>query len=271
MDFLRLTAIPAPEGGIISNSPCTGPWPDVFFELHNRSKKMTNKEIRIEVPGNILKRWQEIADILAEIIGVPAALIMRFTEPGIEVFVSSDSKDNPYKPGDRETLYGSGLYCEAVIKAQEKLLVPDALADPNWKNNPDVKLKMISYLGFPIFLPNKKPFGTLCILDNKPNEYSKTIERLMLKFCGLIESHLEIIYMNQILGDQNKRVTDYLMELQALRGLVPICAYCKSIRDKRDDWHPVEHYLPQHPEARFSHSICPKCMGKLCPGTNEGS
>ncbi len=114
-------------------------------------------------------------------------------------------------------------------------------------------------------MPDKKPFGTICVLDNKPNEYSETTEKFILKLRDLIESHLKIIYMNLILGDKNKCLTDYLMELQALRGLVPICSSCKSIRDKQDNWHPVEHYLMQNPEATFSHGICPKCMKKLYP------
>jgi len=235
------------------------------------SKKIINKEFEIEVPADVLENWQEIANILAQIIEIPAALIMRFIDPYIEVLVSSNSEENLYHPGDKETLFGSGLYCETVIKTRDKLLVPDALADANWKNNPDVKLNMISYLGFPILLPNKNPFGTLCVLDNKTNEYSKTTEKLMLKFRGLIESHLEIIYMNQILGDKNKRLTDYLMELQALRGLVPICANCKSIRDEHDNWHPIEHYLIRHPEAEFSHSICPKCKKEFYPEFTKGA
>jgi len=224
---------------------------------------MRNNKVEIKVPTDIMKNWQEISDILSKIIEVPVPLIMRFAEPVIEVFVSSNSEGNPYHPGDQEKLYGSGLYCETVIKTQDKLLVPDATADVNWKNNPDVKLNMISYLGFPILLPDGKPFGTLCVLDNKRNEYSENTEKLMLKFRSLIESHLAIIYMNQSLGDKNKRLTDYLMELQALRGMVPICSNCKSIRDTQGTWHPIEHYLIRHPEADFTHGICPKCREEL--------
>ena len=230
---------------------------------------MIKNDIEIEVPADIVKSWQEISDILSQIIGVPSALIMRFTDPLIEVFVSSNSEGNPYHPGDHEELYGSGLYCETVIKEKDKLLVPDALADVNWENNPDVKLGMISYLGFPILLPDGKPFGTLCVLDNKRNEYSENAKKLMLKFRSLIESHLAIIYMNQSLGDKNKRLTDYLMELQALRGMVPICSNCKSIRDAQGNWHPIEHYLIRHPEADFTHGICPKCREKLYPEFNK--
>lgn len=232
---------------------------------------MINDEIKIDVPTNILENWQEIVNILAELANIPVALIMRFVATEIEVFVSSNSEGNPYHTGDNETLFGSGLYCETVIKTQGKLHVPNALADEKWKNNPDVKLNMISYLGFPILLPDKKPFGTICVLDSKPNEYSHTTEKLMLKFRNLLESHLEMIYMNQILGDENKELTDYLMELQALRGLVPICANCKSIRDNENNWHPIEHYISQHLQTKFSHGICPDCINKLYPNFKKDS
>ena len=230
-----------------------------------------NKEVQIEVPTAILENWQEIVNILADMIPIPASLIMRLDDPNIEVFVSSNGKGNPYHPGDKEKVYGSGLYCETVIKTKDKLLVPNALADANWKDNPDIKLGMISYLGFPILLPDGKPFGTICVLDNKQNQYSENVEKLMQNFRNLLQSHLESIYMNQVLGDKNKRLTDYLMELQALRGIVPICANCKSIRDAQDNWHPIEHYLIKHPEANFSHGICPKCVKKLYPEFGKDS
>ena len=92
----------------------------------------------------------------------------------------------------------------------------------------------------------------------------------MVKFRDLVQSDLELIYMNQMLGDKNKNLTDYLMELQALRGLVHMCANCKSIKDDQGNWHPIEAYLIQHPEASFSHGICPKCMKTLYPHFEEG-
>jgi hypothetical protein len=71
--------------------------------------------------------------------------------------------------------------------------------------------------------------------------------------------------MNQVLEDKNRRLKDYLLELQALRGIVPICSNCKSIRYAQDKWHPVEDYLIKHPEAEFSDSFCPDCIKKLYP------
>jgi hypothetical protein len=56
-----------------------------------------------------------------------------------------------------------------------------------------------------------------------------------------------------------------LDEVRTLRGIVPICAHCKKIRDDKGYWHQVETYIRTHTEARFSHGICPSCMEKLYP------
>ena len=217
---------------------------------------------QIEISENMLKKWQKIIDIMAELIGIPAALIMRLVESDIEVFVSSQSKGNPYHAGDREHFLGSGLYCETVINTNDKLLIPNALADEKWKNNPDIKLSMISYLGFPIVLPGGKPFGTICVLDDKENAYSETYENLIKNFRDIIQSHLELIYMNSILGEKNRSLSDYFEEIKILRGIVPICSFCKKIRDAKGNWSEVEEYISKRSEAKFSHSFCPDCGEK---------
>jgi hypothetical protein len=185
------------------------------------------------------------------------------------VFASSHTKGNPYHPGEKETFQDSGLYCETVINTNHKLLVPNALKDDHWKENPDIKLNMISYLGFPIILPDGSPFGTICILDTKENAYGTIIEKLIESFRNLIQKDLELLYLNQVLGDKNKKVTDYLMELQTLRGIVKICSYCKSIQNIEGAWTPIEEYLIRHPEANFSHGMCPKCQKANFPDLEE--
>ena len=109
--------------------------------------EIKKRSSQIQVPDDITDKWQKICDIMAEIIGVPSGLIMRVVDSDIEVFVSSKTENNPYHSGDKESLFGSGLYCETVIKTKDKLLVPNALIDEKWKNNPDIKLNMVSYLG----------------------------------------------------------------------------------------------------------------------------
>lgn len=56
-----------------------------------------------------------------------------------------------------------------------------------------------------------------------------------------------------------------LAEVKTLRGIIPICAYCKNIRDDHGYWNQVEAYLSRHSEADFSHGICPDCLQKHFP------
>ncbi len=56
-----------------------------------------------------------------------------------------------------------------------------------------------------------------------------------------------------------------LREIKTLRGLLPICASCKKIRDDKGYWTQIEEYIMTHSEAEFTHGICPDCMRKLYP------
>lgn len=63
-----------------------------------------------------------------------------------------------------------------------------------------------------------------------------------------------------------KKVTDLekaLEDVKKLKGLLPICMYCKSIRDDKDYWHQIEEYIHQETGTDFTHGICPKCMAKV--------
>ena len=67
-------------------------------------KASTQERIRLDIPQDILNHWQRIVDLIAKIMDVPAALIMRVDPPEIEVLVSSETKEKPYKAGTRGDL-----------------------------------------------------------------------------------------------------------------------------------------------------------------------
>jgi hypothetical protein len=62
-----------------------------------------------------------------------------------------------------------------------------------------------------------------------------------------------------------ERVTAALADVKTLRGLLPICAWCKKVRDDSGYWSRIEEYVSEHTEAEFSHGICPECRTKLRP------
>ncbi|WP_020183321.1 EAL domain-containing protein [Methylotenera sp. 1P/1] len=169
----------------------------------------------IEVPEDVLESWQITADLLANISNIPAALIMRVHDTEIEVFVSSHSKDNAYHCGEKASL-NTGLYCETVISTQHKLLVPNALTDPEWVSNPDVTLGMISYYGLPLSWPSGDVFGTICILDKKENAYNKKTMDLMERFRDSIQLSLENIYESSLAFRQRDKARDALRDNETL-------------------------------------------------------
>ncbi len=58
------------------------------------------------------------------------------------------------------------------------------------------------------------------------------------------------------------RLQDALAEVKTLKGLIPICAWCKNIRDDKGYWERLEAYLTKHTNAVFTHGMCPSCYEK---------
>lgn len=80
------------------------------------------------------------------------------------------------------------------------------------------------------------------------------------QFAGYIGSCVDItekIKADEMLKAQREK------ELEQLRGLLPICSYCKKIRDDQGNWKMVEEYICTHSKADFSHGICPTCKAQF--------
>lgn len=71
--------------------------------------------------------------------------------------------------------------------------------------------------------------------------------------------------VNALLLRRNQELERAAQEIKQLRGIIPICAACKNIRDDAGFWRDVESYVRDHSGAEFTHSICPSCMKKLYP------
>ena len=77
--------------------------------------------------------------------------------------------------------------------------------------------------------------------------------------------HDQVENMNLTLEET---VRERTRDLKVLKGLLPICASCKKIRDDTGYWNQIESYIHEHSHAEFSHSICPECVQKLYPELN---
>ena len=74
---------------------------------------------------------------------------------------------------------------------------------------------------------------------------------------------VRVVNLQTALAERIREVEDALSRVKQLQGLLPICSYCKKIRDDQNYWHQVESYVGKHTDARFSHGICPECTEKF--------
>ena len=79
-----------------------------------------------------------------------------------------------------------------------------------------------------------------------------------------------VVEMQTIMAGQIKELQSAMAQIKTLQGILPICAYCKKIRDNKEYWQQVESYITTHSEAQFSHAICPDCYKKhVQPGLDK--
>jgi sigma-B regulation protein RsbU (phosphoserine phosphatase) len=80
-----------------------------------------------------------------------------------------------------------------------------------------------------------------------------------------VEVGRRLVDMQDALAAKVEELRQAFDQIKTLRGIVPICANCKNIRDDHGYWNQVEVYVRDHTEAEFSHSICPECVKELYP------
>lgn len=73
---------------------------------------------------------------------------------------------------------------------------------------------------------------------------------------------LRVVSLQHALTDRVEELQNALDQIKTLKGIIPICSYCKKIRDDHNYWLQVESYIAQNSEAEFSHGVCPDCYAK---------
>ncbi len=95
-------------------------------------------------------------------------------------------------------------------------------------------------------------------LDAGANDYlTKPVDEEEL--IARVRVGIRVLELQEALADRVRRLEEALGNVRRLQGLLPMCAYCKSIRDDRNYWQQVETYLSERSDVQFSHSYCPSC------------
>jgi DNA-binding response OmpR family regulator len=72
-----------------------------------------------------------------------------------------------------------------------------------------------------------------------------------------------VVTLQQSLAERVRALEEALAQVKALQGLLPMCAWCKKIRNDQNYWQQVETYIAERSDARFTHSICPDCRERV--------
>jgi len=183
----------------------------------------------VVIPAQIVEIWQRIVDSISALLPVPSVMINRLEPTELEVFLSNNGCENPFPSGTRMPLLG--VYCETTARARQRNQVDDARKDPIWAESPTAKAGIYSYLGFPVFWPDGEVFGTICAVDTKANKWVTPSDTLLQTVKDAVEAHLALLDTTEKLDRKNSELELALSEINTLRGLLPICEYCKKSQD----------------------------------------
>lgn len=150
--------------------------------------------------------------------------------------------------------------CSHTILQKEIFVVENALLDKRFAGfdcvTGDPHLRF--YAGAPLISPDGYGLGSICVIDRQPRILKPEQLAALASLARLVVTGMEL-----------RRVSAQLAaaaaDIKTLSGLLPICSYCKVIRNDQGYWQQVEVYVREHSQAEFSHSICPPCLTKHFP------
>ncbi len=212
------------------------------------------KEYRILDTGSE-RSYDDVTTLAAHICQVPITMVSLVDETR-QWFKSKVGVDQQQTPRHI-------AFCAHAILQHKPLVIRDAKKDERFANNALVKGEphIRFYAGFPLFNPEGLALGTLCVIDRKPRTLSAEQQKAMQALVRQVTALLELRRVSVHLADA-------LNHIKTLQGLLPICAWCKRIRDDEGYWDQVEAYLHKYTGVDFTHSICPECLEKVRPRGN---
>lgn len=192
--------------------------------------------------------YDDITAIAAFICDVPIALISlvdadrQWFKSKIGLEVSETSRDVSF--------------CAHAILDQRIMIINDAIHDARFVDNPLVTCVpgIRFYAGVPLVTPDGHSIGTLCVIDHQPRDLSAKQIEMLNALARQIVMQLE---QKRIAA----QLADALDKIELMEGLIPICSYCKGIRNDKGYWSTVEKFIQHYSsDVEFSHGVCDRCM-----------
>lgn len=151
-------------------------------------------------------------------------------------------------------------FCGHIILSDRTLIIKDTSLDGRFYDNPLVTSAphIRFYAGAPLITPAGYIIGSLCVIDRQPRDLSDAQKIALEALARQVVTQLELRRVSAHLADA-------LDKIKQIEGLVPICAYCKGIRNDQGYWSTVEKFIMQHSDVEFTHGVCDGCIRQHFP------
>ena len=151
-------------------------------------------------------------------------------------------------------------FCSHAILSESTMIVNDTLCDARFGDNPLVTCapNIRFYAGVPLRTAEGHSLGTLCVIDHQPRELSKHQVSILEALARQVVIQLEF-------KRTSAQLAEALDKVKLMEGLIPICSYCKGIRNDAGYWSTVEKFIKQFSNVEFSHGVCDRCMQQHFP------
>lgn len=159
----------------------------------------------LEQPNIDFDKWQVLVNMMAEIYGASSGVVVQFRNDSFNV-VSASNNEGSFLEVNASWPWEMKSFCRRIMETRSVLYVNDAENSDEWCSAPPVcEGPVRSYLGYPLFWPDNSLFGSICVIDTTPSDYSESFVKLLGQLKKVIESELQHVF-------DHERITKLLEE-----------------------------------------------------------
>lgn len=142
-------------------------------------------------------KWQRLVNMMANLYDAASGVVVQLRHDAFNVVSTSDNSDN-FLEQNSTWPWEMKSFCRRIVETNDRLYVNNAKAVDEWACVPPVAEGPVrSYLGYPLYWPDGTLFGSFCVIDTKPTDYSPALVEMLGQLKLIVEGELKLIFDKQ--------------------------------------------------------------------------